>query len=512
MTSNEDQTSVHTTTETVETPGDETATAQAEIHKQEGKTLVTIKFRCAGKQYDFDTAEFNLSLGDEVVVETNKGKALGTVARSPRFVEKAHLPADLKPIIRLASEADINMARISSAKEHEAHEYCLLRIRQRKMDMKLVKAEYLFDGSKIIFYFTADGRVDFRELVKDLAQYFHTRIEMRQIGVRDEAKLLGGIGICGRELCCGTFLTDFNPVSVRMAKQQGLALNPTKISGQCGRLLCCLSYEYDTYCKMAKQLPKQGSKLTLDGKTAEVLSSQTLAQTVTVRCEGTVVSNIPLAQLKAGRLQAVNPDDGSNKNVADPMEESKETAAATNQKVSRRTNQPTAPKGRKNEPRNQRPKRTMPSAGTSTELAPQEQINVSKQVSTANPAPSNQPSAKPVVRDDISADGAKNRNKNSRRPQRNKKPPSNKQDVNEAGVQKQQNSSDQEGIKHQKTVKNPVKARSNNQQQTKQNPVTSKNEDNKPNVTQQEPTTDSGSTSTTSKRRNRNRRRPVRKP
>jgi cell fate regulator YaaT (PSP1 superfamily) len=281
-----------------------TTTDDATTPTSTGKTLVTVKFRSAGKQYDFDADDLKLAMHDEVVVETNKGRALGTVAKEPRYVEQENIPSDLKPVLRIATEADINMARISATKEHEAHDYCIERIKQRKITMKLVKAEYLFDGSKIIFYFTADGRVDFRDLVKDLAQYFHTRIEMRQIGVRDEAKLLGGIGICGRELCCGTFLTDFNPVSVRMAKQQGLALNPVKISGQCGRLLCCLGYEYETYCKMAKQLPKHGSKVTLNGKMAEVLSTQTLAQTVTVRCEGKVTSGVALEELSKNRQAA----------------------------------------------------------------------------------------------------------------------------------------------------------------------------------------------------------------
>ncbi len=479
------------------TPSDEAVTDQGEVPNPEGKTLVTIKFRSAGKQYDFDTVEFNLSLGDEVVVETNKGKALGTVARFPRFVEKANLPADLKPIIRIASEADINMARISAAKENEAHEYCLIRIRQRKMDMKLVKAEYLFDGSKIIFYFTADGRVDFRELVKDLAQYFHTRIEMRQIGVRDEAKLLGGIGICGRELCCGTFLTDFNPVSVRMAKQQGLALNPTKISGQCGRLLCCLGYEYDNYCKMAKQLPKQGSKLTLDGKTAEVLFSQTLAQTVTVRCEGTVVSNIPLAQLKAGKLQSTKTDEISPPNDSNLADESKETTPVPNQKSNRRTPPPTAPKGRKNEQRNQRPKRAIPTANRGEEQA--------VQANKTSPTPSNRINIKPTVRDEASPDGLKPRSKNSRRPQRHKKPSGNRQAGSETSAPSTHTNPEQ-------VAKSPVRERSNNQPQTKQPPRNVKSDDKTPNTTQPGSTPEGDSTSTPSKRRNRNRRRPVRKP
>jgi hypothetical protein len=166
------------------------------------------------------------------------------------------------------------------------------------MDMKLVRAEYIFDGSKIIFYFTADGRVDFRELVKDLAHHFHTRIEMRQIGVRDEAKLTGGIGICGRELCCCTFLTEFTPVSVKMAKEQGLALNPNKISGQCGRLLCCLSYEFETYCSMKKCLPKCGRKVQVEGGEGEIVDQNVLAQTVTVRLGDGKKMEVPADQLE----------------------------------------------------------------------------------------------------------------------------------------------------------------------------------------------------------------------
>jgi cell fate regulator YaaT (PSP1 superfamily) len=174
------------------------------------------------------------------------------------------------------------MAANFNAKEEFALRFCRERIAERKMAMKLVRAEYLFDGSKIIFYFTADGRIDFRELVKDLAHHFHTRIEMRQIGVRDESKLIGGIGICGRELCCSSYLTEFAPVSVKMAKEQELALNPNKISGQCGRLLCCLAYEYETYCDMKKGLPKCGRKVTVEGREGEVISQHILRQTVTV--------------------------------------------------------------------------------------------------------------------------------------------------------------------------------------------------------------------------------------
>ncbi|MCA1796831.1 MAG: hypothetical protein LC645_04665 [Geobacteraceae bacterium] len=249
--------------------------------------VVTVKFRNAGKQYDFDTNGIELKCHDQVVVETSRGRALGTVVRDPRnLVDIGKRPQELKKVLRLATEADINMTRISRAKEDEAFAFCTERIKKRNLPMNLVKADYLFDGSKILFHFTAESRIDFRELVKDLAHHFHTRIEMRQIGVRDEAKLIGGLGICGRELCCSTFITEFQPVSVKMAKQQGLALNPSKISGQCGRLLCCLGYEYETYCSMAKNLPKTGRKVQYEGQEATVVAVNILAQRVTLRLEG----------------------------------------------------------------------------------------------------------------------------------------------------------------------------------------------------------------------------------
>jgi cell fate regulator YaaT (PSP1 superfamily) len=244
--------------------------------------LVKIKFRPAGRHYDFAAGSIPLTKGDRVVVETDRGRALGTVVTFPRHVADQDLPEGLKGVQRLAGADDLAMAANFNAKEEFSLRFCRERIAERKLAMKLVRAEYLFDGSKIIFYFTADGRIDFRELVKDLAHYFHTRIEMRQIGVRDEAKLIGGIGICGRELCCSSYLTEFAPVSVKMAKEQELALNPNKISGQCGRLLCCLAYEYETYCDMKKGLPKCGRKVTVEGREGEVISQHILRQTVTV--------------------------------------------------------------------------------------------------------------------------------------------------------------------------------------------------------------------------------------
>lgn len=264
--------------------------------------LVSIKFRDAGRPYDFNALDFELKRGDRVIVETERGRALGTVVVPPREIPRAQAPEDVKSVQRVATDEDLALAAVNASREGEAIRFCQIRIKERKMEMKLVRAEYLFDGSKIVFYFTADGRIDFRELVKDLAHHFHTRIEMRQIGVRDEAKLTGGIGICGRELCCCTFLTEFAPVSVKMAKEQGLALNPNKISGQCGRLLCCLGYEFETYCSLRKALPKCGRKIGLEGKEAEVISQNILAQTVTVRLEDGQQRQLTAEQVEKGQM------------------------------------------------------------------------------------------------------------------------------------------------------------------------------------------------------------------
>jgi cell fate regulator YaaT (PSP1 superfamily) len=270
--------------------------------------LVSVKFRTAGRLYDFHAGDFNLSPGDRVVLETDRGRTLGTVVHPPREIPRTEAPDNLKSVIRPATEEDLTLALNFTAREKEAYRFCRQRIQDRRMEMKLVRAEYLFDGSKIIFYFTADGRVDFRELVKDLAHYFHTRIEMRQIGVRDEAKLVGGTGICGRELCCCTFLTEFAPVSVKMAKEQGLALNPNKISGQCGRLLCCLAYEFETYCSLKKGLPKCGRKVHVNGVEGEVVDQSVLAQKVKVKMENGQTREVTPEQVETSRPAESAPD------------------------------------------------------------------------------------------------------------------------------------------------------------------------------------------------------------
>lgn len=246
---------------------------------------VKIQFQTAGKLYDFSAGNLELQPGDKVIVETERGRSMGTVITEPVDQQPAEEQQELKGILRKATQEDSEIAARNSVKEKEAFDFCLSRVKERGMDMKLVTVEYLFDGSKAIFYFTADGRVDFRELVKDLAHQFHTRIEMRQIGVRDESKMVGGIGICGRELCCCTFLREFQPVSVKMAKEQSLALNPTKISGQCGRLLCCLEYEYDTYCNLKKGLPKCGKRVHCGSVEGEVVKVDILEGAVVVKTD-----------------------------------------------------------------------------------------------------------------------------------------------------------------------------------------------------------------------------------
>jgi cell fate regulator YaaT (PSP1 superfamily) len=247
--------------------------------------IVKIQFHTAGKLYDFNAGNLDLHPGDKVIVETERGRSVATVVVPPRSYPETDIPEGLKSVLRKVHTEDLEASDRNAAREKEAFDFCLVKIKERGMEMKLIRAEYLFDGSKVIFYFTADGRVDFRELVKDLAHAFHTRIEMRQIGVRDEAKMVGGIGICGRELCCSSFLRDFEPVSVKMAKEQNLALNPTKISGQCGRLLCCLGYEFETYCTLRKCLPKCGKRVQCGNIDGEVIKLNILEGTVTVKTD-----------------------------------------------------------------------------------------------------------------------------------------------------------------------------------------------------------------------------------
>ena len=248
--------------------------------------IIGVRFRNVGKVYYFDPKALDIKMGDHVIVETARGVEYGMVVLGPKEVEESIIVQPLKEVIRVATPKDKSKEETNRRKEKEAFQICLKKIADRKLDMKLIDAEYTFDNSKVLFYFTADGRVDFRELVKDLAAVFKTRIELRQIGVRDETKILGGIGICGRPLCCHTYLSDFAPVSIKMAKEQNLSLNPTKISGTCGRLMCCLKNEQETYEYLNKKLPNNGDTvMTPEGLKGEVQSVSVLRQTVKVLVE-----------------------------------------------------------------------------------------------------------------------------------------------------------------------------------------------------------------------------------
>ncbi|MDQ7794417.1 MAG: stage 0 sporulation family protein [bacterium] len=248
--------------------------------------VVGVRFRRAGKVYYFAPGDLELAAGDRVLVETVRGVELGQVVGPARDVAEADITTPLKAVIRRATGEDLASIQDNRAKERDALRVAKEKVEARGLDMNLVDVEYGFDGGRIIFYFTADGRVDFRELVKDLAAVFRTRIELRQIGVRDEAKLLGGLGACGRELCCCSFLTDFQPVSIRMAKDQNLSLNPAKISGLCGRLMCCLRYESDHYERGRSALPEVGSRVATPEGHGKVTAVNPLRGTVTVELEG----------------------------------------------------------------------------------------------------------------------------------------------------------------------------------------------------------------------------------
>ena len=248
--------------------------------------VIGVRFRTAGKIYFFDPLQFDIKRGDHVIVETARGIEFGTVMSGVTEVEDEKVVQPLKPVIRIANQRDIEQEAGNKEKEKDAYKICLEKIQKHGLEMKLIDAEYTFDNNKVLFYFTADGRIDFRELVKDLASVFKTRIELRQIGVRDETKIVGGIGICGRPLCCHSYLADFVPVSIKMAKEQNLSLNPTKISGVCGRLMCCLKNEEETYEELNRRLPGIGDIVTTsDGLKGEVQSVNVLRQLVKVVVE-----------------------------------------------------------------------------------------------------------------------------------------------------------------------------------------------------------------------------------
>ena len=282
--------------------------------------VVGIRFQKAGKIYYFDPSGFELETGMHAIVETARGVEMGTVLIPPKDVEDDQVIQPLKPVLRIATDEDEKTVEKNKEKEKEAFEICKEKIQKHGLEMKLVNAEYTFDNNKLLFYFTADGRIDFRELVKDLAAVFRTRIELRQIGVRDETKILGGIGICGRPLCCKTYLADFVPVSIKMAKEQNLSLIPTKISGVCGRLMCCLKNEQDTYEYLNSRLPNIGDVVfAKDGAKGEVQSVSVLRQLVKV-----VIDNGDEKELREYKVDELNFRPKKRKDVKITEEELKE--------------------------------------------------------------------------------------------------------------------------------------------------------------------------------------------
>jgi cell fate regulator YaaT (PSP1 superfamily) len=257
--------------------------------------IVGVRFKAAGKIYDFEGGAFVLTPGDQVIVETEQGLSLGTVAAPPRLVEEPLPGPPLKKIYRLATAKDLEQLEKNAADERAAQAFCRKCIKDLGLQMNLFAVEKSFDGSKATFFFTADGRVDFRQLLKMLVKELGVRIEMRQVGIRNQAKMCGGIGRCGRELCCSAYLEKFEPVSIRMAKEQSLSLNPTKISGQCGRLMCCLVYEYDTYIDLKRSLPKIGSIVKTPSGDGKVIRQNAVGRRLTVRLEDGTEIDTPIA-------------------------------------------------------------------------------------------------------------------------------------------------------------------------------------------------------------------------
>lgn len=263
-------------------------------------TVVGIRFKKAGKIYYFSPSDLNINKGDNVIVETVRGIEFGECVIGPKEINEEAIISPLKNVIRVATEDDVKKYEENKSKEKQAFEICLKKIEQHNLVMKLIDVEYTFDNNKVIFYFTADGRVDFRELVKDLASVFRTRIELRQIGVRDEAKMVGGLGPCGRPMCCSSFLGDFAPVSIKMAKEQNLSLNPAKISGICGRLMCCLNYEQEAYEEIRKRLPRVGAVVETASGRGEVVASSAVKEMVKVKIhskEEEVIIEVPIQEV-----------------------------------------------------------------------------------------------------------------------------------------------------------------------------------------------------------------------
>ena len=319
--------------------------------------VIGVKFKTSSRVYYFDPLDLPFETGDGAIVETSRGLEFGEVAQGIKEVEETEIVAPLKPVLRIATDEDKRMRKEYAAKEPEAFAICEEKIKEHNLDMKLVDAEYIFNGSKIVFYFTADERVDFRDLVKDLAYTLRTRIELRQIGVRDEAKMLGGLGPCGRPVCCNAFLDDFRPVSIKMAKEQNLSLSPTKISGLCGRLMCCLQYEQNVYESMKKVMPKVGKEInTIDG-VGVVVENNAITERTKVRLtmeDGSIdVREYPYTHL--GLVGEPLPEAATAQTEPKPEGESDFASMAKRENANRRSRRPAANNTRQTAPQTDKP-------------------------------------------------------------------------------------------------------------------------------------------------------------
>ena len=312
-------------------------------------TVVCVRFKNTGKVYYFSPAQVWPEAGDMVVVETVRGLEIGEAVTAAREISDDSIVGELKPVIRKATREDLAAAEKNEKKEAEARPICEKKIKEHNLDMHLVNVECTFDGSKIIFYFTSEGRVDFRDLVKDLAGVFHTRIELRQIGVRDEARFLGGLGICGRQICCGAFLSDFTPVSIKMAKEQNLSLNPTKISGQCGRLMCCLKYEEDTYEETLKKLPQVGKEIVTPDGIGMVTGISVIKEKVSVRIHSG--DDFEIRDYAVEDVRKLTNEERNKRNqerAAEPPKPAKEEPKPDSKEEEKKDQKPRIPRPKKN--------------------------------------------------------------------------------------------------------------------------------------------------------------------
>ena len=352
--------------------------------------VIGVRFENAGKLYFFDPGDFWPTPGDYVLVETSRGIEFGEVVTGIKEIDDAMLQSPLKPVVRIASAEDLQHFKDNKAAEKEAYQVCQKKISEHKLDMKLVSVEYTFDNSKILFYFTANGRVDFRSLVKDLASVFKTRIELRQIGVRDEAKMLGGLGICGRPICCGAFLGDFQHVSIKMAKEQNLSLNPTKISGVCGRLMCCLKYEQDQYEAIRKKMPKVGKEVITPDGPGVVWELNVIKETVRVRIQkgdSSELRDYPMEDVQRPGARREEPKEAPVEAEVPAQETAQEAfaeAPAQEEQRPRKERKPHREEGEKPERREKREHRE----GRKEERRPKEEA--------VKPAPAEKPAAAPV--------------------------------------------------------------------------------------------------------------------